>query len=311
MLKKFAKRSLLQAYRSLLATPGGFCLYNACYESNLMPAGLLNRLVAANRHVSPDQLGSRNYMLRLIGSGCKLTLPPISSLSQWQFAQSYRWATPFYSSVIRQLLTQLPAGLWIDIGANQGLRCLDAHAAGWTVWAYEPNNEAIAYYEAILRDHPWLRHSGDRLVVAAVGNGETQLSLDVDASSYLSAVSSLRKPVGFQLARTETVPCYRLDAELIRHGRSASGAVAKIDVEGFECEVLEGCGTALAELAALLVEVTAQTVSAVEQRLRAAGFELRFIDENQRRLTPLESLPASGTYDLLAIRPETVLPWLA
>lgn len=312
MIKTATKRVLLRGYRQLLHSATGFRFYNAVYEAGWLPSAVRNRLVVANRHIQPAHLGSREYTLRLIGSGRRVALPPIHTLSHWQFAQSYRWATPFYAHLIRRLLASQPPGLWIDIGATQGIRCLDAHDAGWQVWAYEPNAEALGFYGQLLQRNPWLSRPGDRQVRAAVGDQEGEVTLDIDASSYLSSVSSVSKPSGFQLARSETVPCLRLDRELERHQAEPAGAIAKIDVEGFGLAVLEGFGSKLAQLGAVLVEVTPRTLAPVCQRLEQAGFRMASIDERRHELVPLPQalLPPQGTFDLLAWPQARPLPGL-
>lgn len=313
MIKTATKRALLRGYRKLLRSTTGFRFYNAVYEAGWFPSAVRNRLVVANRHIRPDELGSREYSLRLIGSGRSVVLPPICTLSHWQFAQSYRWATPFYAHLIRRLLASQPTGLWIDIGANQGIRCLDAHDAGWQVWAYEPNAETLGFYSQLLQRNPWLSRVGDRQVRAAVGDQEGEVTLEIDASSYLSSVSSVSKPSAFQLARSEIVPCLRLDRELKRHQVEPGGAIAKIDVEGFEVAVLDGFGSSLGQLGGVLVEVTPRTLVLVCQRLELAGFRIAYIDEQRRELVPLAQalLPPEGTFDLLAWPQARPLPGLS
>ena len=108
-------------------------------------------------------------------------------------------------------------GLTIDIGANQVIRCLDAHDAGWQVWAYEPNAESLVFYGQLLQRNLWLGKPADRQLWAAVGDQEGELTLDIDASSFFPSVNSMSKPYGFQLACSEAVPCLCLDRELERN----------------------------------------------------------------------------------------------
>lgn len=302
MIKTATKKALLRGYRQLLRSTTGFRFYNAVYEAGWLPTPIRNQLVVANRHIQPEELGSIEYTLRLIGTGRSVALPPIRTLRHWQFAQSYRWATPFYSHLIRHLLASEPAGLWIDIGANQGIRCLDAHDAGWQVWAYEPNAETLGFYLQLLQCNPSLTRSGDRAILAAVGDREGEVTLDIDASSYLSSVSSVSKPSGFQLARSETVALLRMDQELTRHQGKAAGAIVKIDVEGLELAVLRGFGSRLSQLGAVLVEVTQHTQEPVGKVLHQAGFQMAYIDETRHELVllPQAAMPSAGTFDLLA-----------
>lgn len=77
--------------------------------------------------------------------------------------------------------------------------------------AYEPNAEALAFYGQLLQRNPWLSKPADRQVRAAVGDQEGEVTLDIDANSFLFSVSSMSKPSGFQLARSQAVPCLRSD----------------------------------------------------------------------------------------------------
>lgn len=302
MIKKATKKAFLQGYRKILRSARGFRFYNSVYEVNWLPTPIRNLLVLSNCHIQADELGSSQYTLSLIRNGLRVDLPPIQTLSHWQFVQSYRWATPFYAELIRRLLAHYPSGLWIDIGANQGIRCLDAHDAGWQVWAYEPNAEALSFYRELLQRNSWLNRPGDRQVQAAVGDKESELMVDIDASSYLSSVSGVDKPEGFEIARSETVQCLRMDRQFERWQAEISSAFAKVDVEGFEVAVLEGFGSSLSQLRALLVEVTRSSVVPVSSMLESAGFQLLFIDERYHKLTPGPNavLPQHGTFDLLA-----------
>lgn len=310
MLKSSSKQFLLSSYRHLLSSSRGFLLYNTLYESNWLPIGIRNRLVIANRYIQPADLGSEHYNLRLVSSGRQVKLPPIHLLRHWQFAQSYRWATPFYAEVIRRLLAVHSAGIWIDIGANQGLRCLDAHDAGWQVWAYEPNTEALNFYRTLIDLNPWLSKPGNRQVQAAIGNQQGSVTIEIDSTSYLSSVSTVNKPSDFELERTERVPCLRMHGELNQLKNKDTNIIAKIDVEGFEVAVLEGFGPWLNPLKALLVEVTPQTIATVRQLLEQAGFRIWFIDEQYYQLVHIQdaSLPIEGTFDLLAWPKGLLLP---
>jgi hypothetical protein len=114
------------------------------------------------------------------------------------------------------------------------------------------------------------------------------------------------------IARSETVPCLRLHRELEHHQAVAADAIAKIDVEGFELAVLQGFGSKLGQLGAVLVEVTPRSLPKVCLLLEQAGFRMFYIDERLRELVPLNQagLPSEGTFDLLAWPQARPLPEL-
>ena len=77
-----------------------FYLCNTLYESGWLIPALLNQLVVASHHIHPGKSGSTDYTLRLT-----------NTLSNWQFAQSYRWATPLHTDLLREALNSQPADL--------------------------------------------------------------------------------------------------------------------------------------------------------------------------------------------------------
>jgi FkbM family methyltransferase len=137
----------------------------------------------------------------------------------------------------RDVLT--PGDLVFDVGAHVGTRARAMRAAGARVVALEPQ----ALFAA------WLRRTLPRdivLVEAAAGGAETEAEMAV--SSRHPTVSSLRAEFvagaatapGFghvRWDRAERVRVVTLDGLIAAHGRPA---YVKIDVEGFELEVLSG-----------------------------------------------------------------------
>ncbi|HSF63165.1 MAG TPA: FkbM family methyltransferase [Paracoccaceae bacterium] len=132
-----------------------------------------------------------------------------------------------------------PGALAFDVGAHVGNRTRALRAAGARVVAVEPQHPFAGF----------LRHTLPRdvvLVEAAAGPAETVAEMAV--SSLHPTVSSLRSGFAEQAAqapgfghvvwdRRQTVQVTTLDALIARHGRPD---FIKIDVEGFELDVLRG-----------------------------------------------------------------------
>lgn len=139
-------------------------------------------------------------------------------------------------------------GVLVDVGANVGAFSLIAsEQPKATVVAYEPHP---ATYK-LLREN--LRRNGRRnveAICAAVGNrdGEIRIS-DTPGSSTTHALSAVDQASDPAI----TVPLVRLDGDLARRGRTPD--IVKIDVEGFEYDVLSGCGVQLGNTALFLVEI--------------------------------------------------------
>jgi FkbM family methyltransferase len=158
-----------------------------------------------------------------------------AKLRDWRYLRSHRARRNFYREFVQ------PDSLVFDIGANVGHYVLLFRSLGAEVVAVEPQ----AALAAGLRR----RFSGDdrvNVVQTALGAapstatlhkapGQTEIaSLRVDASERS------RFAAKFDPTDLETVPVITLDELVQRHGRPD---FCKIDVEGFEFEVLAGLST--------------------------------------------------------------------
>ncbi|MDI1335076.1 MAG: FkbM family methyltransferase [Lacunisphaera sp.] len=165
-----------------------------------------------------------------------------------------------------------PGDLVLDIGANLGNRTRVFAGLGARVVAVEPQ----AHCRAALR-WQFLFQRRVRIVPAAAGRDNTpqrivQFETDVLSSMNPDWIAAARQSGRFgELCpvREVTVPCVTLDQLIAEHGRPA---FTKIDVEGYEAEVLAG----LAQPAGTLsYEVTPELPAAAAvclQRLAALGY---------------------------------------
>lgn len=141
-----------------------------------------------------------------------------------------------------------PGDLFVDVGANAGSYTL--LAAGWSgarVLAIEPAPDAFGRLEANVASNALAGSVELHRVAIGCSDGTVTFTTDSDATNHIAVDRS-------STAATIEVPLCRLDT--LVGGRPAH--MLKIDVEGFERDVLEGARSTLAcpDLLALLVEIS-------------------------------------------------------
>jgi FkbM family methyltransferase len=182
-----------------------------------------------------------------------------------------------------------PATTVWDIGANVGLytqEFLD-HGAREVV-AFEPAPEAVM---ELRRRFEASSAGAGRITIIPVGLSDTcgQVQFSADGSSTLNRIVE-KKPVTAcgQVVNTVEVSVLRADVAINTYGILAPNLV-KIDVEGFELEVLRGFGELLdsPELRAIFVEVhfallhergLGSAPTEIVSLLTGHGFEVEWLD---------------------------------
>lgn len=198
---------------------------------------------------------------------------------------------PIYEQEMFAALTSRlqPGDTFADIGANEGYYSVVAgRIVGPTgaILAFEPQSRL----HPILERNFTLNHlASARVVRSAVGSAESTAELNLFPDINTGA-TSFNQNVAYRLP-TETVRVARLDDLLRESGTDAIG-VAKVDVEGFEVDVLRGAEPLLAahKIRSLVIEVhpplLAQMGQSVED-IRALGERhgYRFTELNPELVT--------------------------
>ena len=153
------------------------------------------------------------------------------------------------------VLQMLDCRLVVDIGANRGQFALIAKKSfpSAKIVAFEPLKEPAAIFRRIF--------SSDPLVVlheTAIGPEEKKMTMHVsraDDSSSLLPISALQSRLFPGTAEKEirTVQVKSLDA-ILSTKDIQKPALLKIDVQGFEKEVLDGCTSLLPSFSYVYVE---------------------------------------------------------
>lgn len=152
-----------------------------------------------------------------------------------------------------------------DVGANLGVRSREFHRLGCRVIAFEPQRECQEYLRRVFREEGRFV-----LVPAALGPEKGSAEMMVSRSSVLSTLSKGFIDATTQTGRfgedahwdgRETVEITTLDDMIARFG---TPRFIKIDVEGFEREVLQGLSS---QVPALSIEFTAEYITGTYEAL--------------------------------------------
>jgi FkbM family methyltransferase len=196
----------------------------------------------------------------------------------------------------RQLIR--PGDTVYDVGGHIGyLSLYFAKLAGPTgrVHVFEPGENNLPYIARNVEAHP-----GISLVRKAVGAAEGYATIYLENlagqnNSLVPEFEGLRRnaaiadPGAVNVVR-RAVPVTTLDVHATQSGTRP--AFLKIDVEGFELEVLQGMESLLVRRPIILVEVQRNQM-AVYELLNAAGYLM--FDERRRPLTPKRAPKLRGT----------------
>ena len=176
-----------------------------------------------------------------------------------------------------------PDDLFVDVGANVGSYTVLGGAIGAACLSIEPLPQAFA----ALRRNIALNNMGDR--VQALNLGLARQPGVLHFTSQLDTVNHVLSD-GETHATSVEVPVRTLD-EVVG---DAAPALLKMDVEGYETEVLAGAGRTLANpaLHALILELNGSgrrygfDEDAIRQQLRDLGFIACSYRPFERTLTP-------------------------
>ena len=211
---------------------------------------------------------------------------------------------PSLGYVVKKYLK--PDSFVIDVGANIGLSvCLSAaqlNPNAGRILALEPS----ALPRRFLKANTLLNHlSFVEILPLGAGAAPQKLELYSHACDGNRSSSILQDYVVEGAASTETIELTTLDALIETRGIPN---LIKIDVEGFELDVLDGLDLKnIQAQTVIFIEVRHATVTTVIQRLSDANYNCRLI-VNQQEVEVNQSLLDQLLYDNLAVTDILAVP---
>lgn len=197
------------------------------------------------------------------------------------------WISPKSSDdvCLQHFLAAHGVDLIFDVGANKGQYAekVFAHGYGGRIVSFEPLSAPLAVLEAKSRKRPGWEVAERCCIGDRTGEIEVNISESSIASSILPlSAEHLRVSPDAAYVGIEKAPMYPLDELFDRHLGEATRPFLKIDVQGFESEVLDGARRSIPHLVGMQVELSLVdayesqkgSFSQMIRRIEEMGFEL-------------------------------------
>lgn len=240
-----------------------------------------------------------------------LLFPVAPTLSQsWLYAPL--WSGPSYApakALYRWYMEQRPAGVFLDLGANRGMMSYPLARAGYACYCFEPQRVCTDYI-ARVRD---LNGFAALHVVESAVSDEDRSVAEFFVSDVTFLSSFIRENVEAEEPST-AIAVRAITVDTFCRTRGVAPTLVKIDVEGWELQVLRGARDTLRSLGPdLLLEIGAAAPDAAEtwHLLRELGYRVYAIPAlGQKGLAQIESLEAlasAPTVDFFCTRDDTLV----
>lgn len=192
--------------------------------------------------------------------------------------------------------------LLLDVGANEGQYASNMRRAGYSgeIISFEPNPAAFAVLARYCAGDPrWTARN------CAVGAEAGRLTLNIAENSVSSSALAIGEASLRAAPEARTVGSVEVDLIALADTIAANAGRAimlKIDVQGLEPQVLEGCGAHLAEVAVLEAEMAMAPTYLGQQPFeqvdgwirdhgfRRVGFDYGFWDRARGELLELDGI---------------------
>jgi len=177
-----------------------------------------------------------------------------------------RWVTRRGLQLYRAFIN--PGDLVFDVGAHEGERTGVFLALGARVVAVEPGESSVAVLERQFGAHQQVEIV-PRAAADTVGEADLFVCSEASTLTTMSRDWMTGRFSDYEWDRVERIKTTTLDALISEHGVPA---FCKIDVEGFELDVLRGLSQAIPALSFEFVGENLQAVNQCLDRLQEIGF---------------------------------------
>lgn len=199
----------------------------------------------------------------------------------------------------------------VDVGANggQSVVSFSIFCRRAKILSFEPNPELHGELCFVFR---WLNRNGSKLIPVALGasDGTTVLripyrgALPIDARASIGAGTGAGNDEPDGETRPVHVEIRAFDSLSARElGTDDDPEVVKIDVEGYEAQVVQGMRAMLGRAQPLVMFERSESFENVERELMALGYQLYDFDPERRLLK--EWRADAGSTNIFALAP----PW--
>jgi len=203
------------------------------------------------------------------------------------------------------LLKQYDINLIFDIGANVGQYAQKMREIGY--------QGEIVSFEPLPREFEQLKKKAEgdfrwKVAEFALGNFNGTAEINLAQNSYSSSILDIL-PVHVESAPdsiyvgTQTVKVRRLDDVLEQYYLPGQNILVKIDTQGFERQVFEGCIASLSKIKGFQMELSIVPLYEGEtlmqemvDLLRSHGFKLKLIEGGHRNYETGELLQVEGYF---------------
>ncbi|MDB9474260.1 FkbM family methyltransferase [Dolichospermum circinale] len=207
------------------------------------------------------------------------------------------------------ILKKFEIDLVIDIGANEGQFASQIRYFGYSgkIVSFEPLLSAHSKLVTLAqRDPLW-----DVYQRCAIGDYDGQVDLNISHNSVSSSILTITQlhtnaEPRSKITGKETVNIFKLDSILSPYLKNSKGSFLKIDTQGFEWQVLDGCDNCLNLFKGILCELSLLPLyesqhlwMEIIERLSNSGFILYailpgFTDKSDGRTLQVDAIFVRG-----------------